>query len=83
MEIHTRINALWTVDVLRQFSARTVKENQIALANKQQWIMKQLRCINDAARDILVATSTVTLPNGSRARKFVPPQLEMEGAFVR
>ena len=62
MEIDTRINALWSVDVLRQFSARTVKENQIALANKQQWIMKQLRCINDAARNILVATSTVTLP---------------------
>jgi len=70
MEIDTRINALWSVDVLRQFSARTVKENQIALANKQQWIMKQLRCINDAARDILVATSTVTRPKGSRARKF-------------
>jgi hypothetical protein len=29
MEIDTRINASWTVDVLRQFSARTVKENQI------------------------------------------------------
>jgi len=69
MEIDTRINALWSVDVLRQFSARTVKENQVDLANKQ-WIMKQLRCINDAARDILVATSTVTLPKGSRARKF-------------
>jgi hypothetical protein len=39
-------------------------------ANKQRWIMKQLRCINDAARDILVATSKVTLPKGSRARKF-------------
>jgi hypothetical protein len=26
MEIDTRINALWSVDVLRQFSARTVKE---------------------------------------------------------
>ena len=50
MEIDTRINALWTVDVLRQFSARTVKENQKDVANKQQWIMKQLRCINDAAR---------------------------------
>jgi hypothetical protein len=70
MEIDTRINALWSVDVLRQFSARTVKENQIDLANKQRWIMKQLRCINDAARDILVATSKVTLPKGSRARKF-------------
>jgi hypothetical protein len=70
MEIDTRINALWSVDVLRQFSARTAKENQIDLANKQRWIMKQLRCINDAARDILVATSKVTLPKGSRARKF-------------
>ena len=70
MEVDTRINALWTVDVLRQFSARTAKENQIDLANKQRWIMKQLRCINDAARDILVATSKVTLPKGSRARKF-------------
>ena len=70
MEIDTRINALWSVDVLRQFSARTVKENQIDLANRQQWIMKHLRCINDAARDILVATSKVTLPKGSRARKF-------------
>jgi hypothetical protein len=70
MEIDTRINALWSVDVLRQFSARTVKENQIDLANKQRWIMKQLRCINDAARDILIATSKVTLPKGSRARKF-------------
>jgi hypothetical protein len=59
MEVDTRINALWTVDVLRQFSARTVKENQIDLANKQQRIMKQLRCINDAARNILVATSAV------------------------
>jgi hypothetical protein len=39
MEIDTRINALWSVGVLRQFSARTVKENQISLANKQQWIM--------------------------------------------
>src|ERR1700694_416148 len=67
MEIDTRINALWSVDVLRQFSARTVKENQLDLANKQQWIMKQLRCINDAARDILVATSTVTRPKVSRA----------------
>jgi hypothetical protein len=73
MEIDTRINALWTVDVLRQFSARTVKENQIDVANKQQWIMKQLRCINDAARNILVATSTGTLPKGSRARKFANP----------
>jgi hypothetical protein len=70
MEIDTRINALWTVYVLRQFSARTVKEHQIDVANKQQWIMKQLRCINDAARNILVATSTGTLPKGSRARKF-------------
>ncbi len=70
MEIDTRINALWTVDVLRQFSARTVKEHQIDVANKQQWIMKQLRCINDAARNILVATGTGTLPKGSRARKF-------------
>ena len=70
MEIDTRINALWSVDVLRQFSARTVKENQIDLANKQQRIMKQLRCINDAARNILVATSAVTLPKSSRARKF-------------
>jgi hypothetical protein len=70
MEVDTRINALWTVDVLRQFSARTVKENQIDLANKQQRIMKQLRCINDAARTILVATSAVTLPKSSRARKF-------------
>jgi hypothetical protein len=71
MEIDTRINALWTVDVLRQFSARTVKENQIDIANKQPWIMKQLRCINYAARDILVASSTGTLPPCSRARKVV------------
>jgi hypothetical protein len=70
MEVDTRINALWTVDVLRQFSARTVKENQIDLANKQPWIIKQLGCINDAARDILVASSTVTPPKGGRARKF-------------
>jgi hypothetical protein len=81
MEIDMRINALWSVDVLRQFSARTAKENQIDLANKQRWVMKQLRCINDAARDILVATSKVTLPKGSRARKFAsnplsgPPEL--------
>jgi hypothetical protein len=87
MEIDTRINALWTADVLRQFSARTVKENQIDLANKQQWIMKQLRCINDAARNILVATSTVTLPRGSRARKFALNPLsgspELKSAHLR
>jgi hypothetical protein len=75
MEIDTRKNALWTVDVLRQFSARTVKENQTDLANKQQRIMKQLRCINDAARNILVATGTVTLPKSSRARKFASNSL--------
>jgi hypothetical protein len=39
--------------------------------------MKQLRCINDAARDILVATSTVTPPKGSRARKLASNPLQV------
>ena len=81
MEIDTRINALWTLDVLRQFSARTVKDNQIDLANKQPWIIKQLRCINDAARDILVATSTVTPPKGCRARKLASNPLSGSPEF--
>jgi len=82
VEIDTRINASWTVDVLRQFSARTVKENQIDLANKQQWIMNQLRCINDAARNILVATSTVTLPKGSRVRHEAKSTVKEKAAQV-
>jgi hypothetical protein len=70
MEIDPRTNALFSVDVLRQFSARTVKENEVDLANKQQWIIKQLRYINAAARNILVATSTVAI-NRRTTRKLL------------
>jgi hypothetical protein len=88
MEIGPRTNALFSVDVLRQFSARTVKENEIDLANKQQWIMKQLRCINGAARNILVATSTVAINRGTTHKllklkqRNLPPEQPRSNAYV-